>query len=140
MRVVIVPRSVEIKPYVLRSELSKSLFVLFVLFCLLFVFFFCFLFFFFFFCFLLSVLGPDLREGMESPKAFCLRCARCTSTPTRESSRTWFPLTVEGMGPFLDREKEETVLENKMLGQHDLFRHIVLVGPFVELLQLIFYF
>jgi hypothetical protein len=54
MRVVIVPRSVEIKPYVLRSELSKSLFVLFVLFCLLFVFFFlffCFFFFFFFFLF-----------------------------------------------------------------------------------------
>jgi hypothetical protein len=107
MRVVIVPRSVEIKPYVLRSELSKSLFVLFVLFCLLFVFFFCFLFFFFFFFFVVCFFGPDLREGIDSPKAFCLRCARCTSTPTRESSRTWFPLTVEGMGPFLDRGKKK---------------------------------
>ena len=85
------------------SDLNYQKVCLFCLFCLLFVF--CFLF--FFFCFLLSVLGPDLREGMESPKAFCLRCARCTSTPTRESSRTWFPLTVEGMGPFLDRGKKK---------------------------------
>jgi len=43
MRVVIVPRSVEINPYVLRSELSKNLFVLFVCFVCLFVcLFFCF--------------------------------------------------------------------------------------------------
>jgi len=75
MRVVIVPRSVEINPYVLRSELSKNLFVLFV--CLFFFFVLICLFVFFFF-------GPGLREGMESPKAFCLRCARCTSTPRKQ--------------------------------------------------------
>ena len=75
--------------------------------CCLFVCFVCFVFFFvcLFVCLFFFFLGPDLREGMESPKAFCLKV--CGAHQLLESSRTWFPLTVEGNGPFLDRGKKK---------------------------------